>query len=527
MDNVITWAEEIPHGAVIYTDGGADTSAAPGQALRTGWGLHGYTYPIDEQKKLKFTKKKDAPSQYCYYNASKISKEFKPGTRQVKTGKHFTIWDEISIKDELRPVEPDWFMDFWGGVADGTVSVVEIRAMHEALAFLLANPLISQGVIVGDSEYVIKTMTEYMPKWIAKGWLKSNGQPPEHLPAWQTIHKQIEELLARGVTIRFGWCKAHNGEPGNERVDQNATRGKICVFNKQLEDTYLVTPAKGYIQKTKLSSRLMDQTWWYGLTTAAANQHPEFPEQHVYFFGNHGKAEEENDLVGKRTASAKVSIMVMKEAEPVLDSLTEYLRENMSDRDGRVVLGRLSNIVQAERYATLGEYGARILYPSDTRRTVHTSDGAVVLEELRPTYHGFRLVEELTTLLQRMRDAVDGGDNICLTDVTNLVWTKTEGKKVEYKPAACVNAPNRTVTFDVGYNTGLLKGTKAIPLKLGADIPQRNTLNAVGGPETRLFVVTWKRAPGAFKYATLLDTPDGLLFSCSLAANLVSLVGGK
>lgn len=71
--------------------------------------------------------------------------------------------------------------------------------------------------ILCDSQYVINSITKWMPGWKAKGWRKGDGKPVLNLD----LLKQIDEAIA-GRRYRFEWVKGHAGHPLNEAADTRA-----------------------------------------------------------------------------------------------------------------------------------------------------------------------------------------------------------------------------------------------------------------------------------------------------------------
>jgi ribonuclease HI len=69
--------------------------------------------------------------------------------------------------------------------------------------------------MVGDSEYVIKGVTEWLPGWKARGWRTSQGKPVANLELW----KALEAGIARHVNVRWEWVRGHDGHALNERAD--------------------------------------------------------------------------------------------------------------------------------------------------------------------------------------------------------------------------------------------------------------------------------------------------------------------
>lgn len=79
--------------------------------------------------------------------------------------------------------------------------------------------------LVGDSEYVLKGITEWLPGWKARGWKTAAKKPVKNVDLWQ----QLDELLAIHQ-ISVEWTRGHIGHPENERCDQlasDAASGKM------------------------------------------------------------------------------------------------------------------------------------------------------------------------------------------------------------------------------------------------------------------------------------------------------------
>lgn len=77
-------------------------------------------------------------------------------------------------------------------------------------------------LVLTDSSYAQNTFTNWMFNWAAKGWIKSNGQPPENLDIVQRYYNHY----MKGYRIEIKRIRGHAGVLGNELADQLAT-GKI------------------------------------------------------------------------------------------------------------------------------------------------------------------------------------------------------------------------------------------------------------------------------------------------------------
>ena len=78
--------------------------------------------------------------------------------------------------------------------------------------------------ILCDSQYVINSVTKWMPGWKAKGWRKGDGKPVMNLD----LLKQIDAALV-GRRYKFEWVKGHVGHVMNEAADARA-RGAAEAF---------------------------------------------------------------------------------------------------------------------------------------------------------------------------------------------------------------------------------------------------------------------------------------------------------
>ena len=74
-----------------------------------------------------------------------------------------------------------------------------------------------------DSQYVIKSLTEWIPGWKKRGWKKREGELKnvdllQELDRLNQVHK-----------VDWQWVKGHNGDPGNECADELTNRAMDSV----------------------------------------------------------------------------------------------------------------------------------------------------------------------------------------------------------------------------------------------------------------------------------------------------------
>jgi len=87
-------------------------------------------------------------------------------------------------------------------------------------------------ILISDSSYLVKGITEWMDKWIDQGWKNSQGKDVANVELW----KQLDELTQTHEVEAF-WIKGHNGHPENERCDALAVAAREAIAIQQEEET--------------------------------------------------------------------------------------------------------------------------------------------------------------------------------------------------------------------------------------------------------------------------------------------------
>ena len=100
-----------------------------------------------------------------------------------------------------------------GAVADTTNNRMEIRAAIEGLKEAGAAGAV---VMVTDSEYLRKGITEWIHGWKRRGWRTAAKKPVLNQDLW----RELDRLNSGAVEWRY--TRAHAGDPGNERCDEIA-----------------------------------------------------------------------------------------------------------------------------------------------------------------------------------------------------------------------------------------------------------------------------------------------------------------
>ena len=118
------------------------------------------------------------------------------------------------------PAGWSWYIDddTWaaGGWKKSTNNRGELMAVAELLA-ATAHRADEELRILCDSQYVINSVTKWMPGWKKKGWKKRDGKPVLNVDILSVIDR-----LMQGRNVRFEWIKGHAGQEMNEAADERA-----------------------------------------------------------------------------------------------------------------------------------------------------------------------------------------------------------------------------------------------------------------------------------------------------------------
>jgi ribonuclease HI len=112
-----------------------------------------------------------------------------------------------------------WYVDddCWaaGGQAHGTNNIGELQAVLEL--FRATAHVDDDLLVLCDSQYVINSVTQWMPGWKRKGWRKADGAPVMNVELLKAIDAELV-----GRRYRFEWVKGHAGHGLNEAADVRA-----------------------------------------------------------------------------------------------------------------------------------------------------------------------------------------------------------------------------------------------------------------------------------------------------------------
>ncbi|QDU62949.1 Ribonuclease HI [Planctomycetes bacterium Pan216] len=112
-----------------------------------------------------------------------------------------------------------------GAEGKTTNNRMEMMAVIEGLRKLSGK---SRVVLITDSQYVSKGISEWMPGWKSRGWKRKVGrklEPVKNVELWQ----ELDQLLAdHDVTCK--WIRGHAGHAENEECDRMAVEAYRAIM---------------------------------------------------------------------------------------------------------------------------------------------------------------------------------------------------------------------------------------------------------------------------------------------------------
>jgi len=486
--------------AVIYCDGGC-RAAAPHQAASRGyggWGIHGYFF-TREAPKVGAGAKKGVPSPHGY---------------DLKGSGKGTI----TVLD---------YVDGFGTIdGEATNNIAELEAAIRALT-LAKDRQVKRVLLRTDSKYVVDGMSKWMANWSRHDWKKPSGEPVPNNDRWKIIEALTQAIKDAGGKAEAEWVKGHSGEPGNEIVDRYATRGVLAGKHRRVLDICETTDAKGYWKRDYAAPRLLNLANWYFSTSKDMDRVTEDGKS-IYYLGDIRDYEE---FYGKPISNATFAVVYLNEPCQLLEKLRDQFIELARGTLKGLVVSPIRQIFSPALADVINRYGEQLMVLHPQRQLIEHMDrakegddeGMILGHEIRPTrlaFHAVGLLESLEVILQLVLHPTPQS-RLVLTDITPVLYEQqASGKKTVTKLASHVTVSTPSVTIPIAYRDGEQTGTKPVCFTLGQDLPDRNTLAALACEAIKVTAVTWLESPVAFRFATVIETPEGVGLWAGPYANL-------
>lgn len=482
-------SEKKETGIVLYTDGGCIQERQCG-----GWAVHGYLFDPATAKQGSGCKKAKPTAQ---------------GYVKEHEGHGVTVLA---------------YYDYFGSiVAECTNNIAELRAFISALDIVLeAAP--ATALIFLDSKYVLQGTTEWSRGWLKNGWKTASGEPVSNKELWEDVLAKVEAIKQSGTQLRLQWVKGHADHLGNEIADQLATLGSQAALSGLQVSEYKVSEAQGYWKSERNHSRLLNMpTWYFGVRAPAdsvAN------DAAVYYMGS---LKESVEYTGKSISDASFAVLYLKTPDPVLEYYRNEAIAKAANSFYGLAVGHLSKILKPQHYDLVNRYGVGFLRfdPSKNRWSTPDSSRDILLEELRPVRRAYYAVDRLQELETALRVFLEDSQQhfFHFSNITPILYEDVVGKKsitTRLKPGISITDRLLPVTAELINQKGELKKIE-VSLQLGHDIPDRNTLAAIATTHPKVWLVTWPASDKALRYATIIETDEGVGIWAGVYSNLIFL----
>lgn len=445
-------------GIVLYTDGSF-------RHKRCGWGIHGYTYTNEPYKVIPTVGWKVTPEGY----ASKTSPD-----------------------DALTPTS---VIEGFGNIEGrGSNILAEIVALQKGLEFLAAHPEFETATIRTDSEYAIKTLTTYLPKWRSANWRKSDGSEAAHVELWKEVDRVYQEVMTRkSFTLKH--VKGHEGEYGNEAADTMARlgSGEIGAYHWSTRpyDDYIASFKNDTYHPLIQRSRLVFNVGgeerpgvYYNYRLGKSGKASTRPEDSML-----EKLRKSEAYLGAWLADQTFSVIRLDEPEPMIEKALAVHRAEFARNTIDIGVLRVDTLYGKEMLATFDRLGrdAVSAYQADRALINHKDD--CLTRTLTPPQRAYDAVTEFVRLERHLDEYLaDTLAASCIkVDLSSTVFEshqKSEKAKVTWSAAKAID---KAKFLDV--TIPAIDGK--VRLLMGVDIPDRNALNRLAGPDTKVEVLVW------------------------------------
>lgn len=479
-------APDTPSGAVIYTDGGCRPSKGFG-----GWGFHGYVYSDQIA-----TKGSGNSRQYVTVNGYVPRSDF--------TG------DRVAVPP--KEVKTMYYLEGHGSFdKEVTNNIAEITAATRAIDYVSKYDL-KDVLLMTDSEQVIKASNDWINIWKSNDWIKSDGSPVANKEYWQALDNNLSKLKEQGTNIQLKWIKGHSDHDGNERADQLATMGVLNSIDGVYKTDITQTKADGYWKRAHERNHFITHKCIYFISRDQTIVPGE------YYMGNHGR---EDELLAKRTADGCYAYVRVKEPDPVIE-MARKKQVKVANGNEHIFILKLQKLLSREVYNDMMLYGETCLFTrgnnpnSKGYLNLYYLDKEVVTEQLSPPLIAIRAIESVNVLKGLLLAWEQSDDvNVVSTDITDVFYET--GKKGEQILKKELVSGVDSVRVNVNNFTS---GSEELEFVFGVDCPHRNTLKRVENKSTKVYAVTWRESPTAYRYATIVKTADDIGIWAGMYSNM-------
>jgi ribonuclease HI len=465
-------------GIVLYTDGSFRQNKA-------GWGIHGYTF-------------------------TNVAMSSKAATKQQPTSKGYK---DVPAAETVTVID---YIDSYGSVEKNpTNNTAELSAAIGAFEYALKTP--SQSLLMMmDSEYVRKGLTQFVPKWEKNGWVKADGMPVANIDYWKQLSSLRKEWLAPMRSLDMQWVKGHSGDMGNDKADANALLGA----GHEAKASPVVVEQEGAkvnkLKKQPVNPLIMESRLLFGFNgeDPADNYYYMYNLARMHNYGGKpqdtpkDKLAKADLLIGRPISEATFGVFKGFEPDAYIESVIDLHAKTFNKNMPELGVLHLGNAFNANIRNLIETAGTDMLTKHEDIDVLATGDFRLITRTLNPPRRANDAVATFQILQRQLDDCLSGtlGKGVDSFDITDHFFEQVSAGKKEIRQLL------KTITQNVeAIRPKVTFAGEEIELKLclGIDIPTRNQLNRIGAGYTKVEVLVIAVGPRAYTYATVFRTDEG------------------
>jgi ribonuclease HI len=197
-----------------------------------------------------------------------------------------------------------------GGASQSTTNNrMELTAAIEALRFILDRSLLkdqSQILILTDSVYVIRGITQWIKGWKSRGWKTAEQKEVLNQDLWLQLDNLLAAIKNKNPLVDLSWnfIKGHAGFEGNERCDEIAVafskREGVDLYDGSVQsyifNTFELPPIQPLPDFNKKKSEEPKKVWYISYVNGVFTQHQTWKECEALVKGRAAKFKKVSSL---------------------------------------------------------------------------------------------------------------------------------------------------------------------------------------------------------------------------------------
>lgn len=131
-------------------------------------------------------------------------------------------------------IEQKQILELGGHLGQTTNNQMELRGAIESLRKVESTP--GAVLLLTDSVYVIKGITQWAYGWQKRGWTTAEGKPVANREYWEELVNVVAKRKKKFLENKISWSyvRGHIGIKGNERCDEIA----VAYSHRENPDLY-------------------------------------------------------------------------------------------------------------------------------------------------------------------------------------------------------------------------------------------------------------------------------------------------